>query len=240
MHVRSCLLLLPLLQAADAGDGYAAFAAGRHADAQAAFARVIADAGERPDPAMLFNLALAALHAGDLRTAEATARRLGEQGGEPALTKAAFLLGNVAWAQCELATAQASGPEAEPFALDVAIRRARAAAAAFARAALGSEDWPAARRNAERAQLRLHELQRQKAGQKTDVKKEADQAKPQVVATPQDAQPTDLTPPPTRERELTADELQRLFDQLAKKDQQKRAARTERQRATQAPGERDW
>ena len=75
----------------------------------------------------------------------------------------AFLRGNIAFARCAQASRQARTPLAEPFAFDVAIRHAEKARAFWEQAAMGRDDWPAARRNVERALLVLRDLRREKA-----------------------------------------------------------------------------
>ena len=92
----------------------------------------------------------------ELRRAEEEANRVADPHG-------LFLRGNVAFADCLVAEKQAATAAAEPFAFDVAIALADKAARLWADAAMSREDWPAARRNVERALLKAAELRRRKS-----------------------------------------------------------------------------
>ncbi|MEZ5976737.1 MAG: VWA domain-containing protein [Planctomycetota bacterium] len=75
----------------------------------------------------------------------------------------AFLVGNLEFERARLAARQAQGPEAEPFAFDVAIGRARAAVAAWRDAYLAGDGRAELRRNLERGALLVQELERLRA-----------------------------------------------------------------------------
>ena len=69
----------------------------------------------------MHDLALAALRAKKLGIAAEAAERALHSAPPELRASCEFLRANVAFAQSELAAAQATGPEAEPFAFDVAI-----------------------------------------------------------------------------------------------------------------------
>ncbi|MCB9898349.1 MAG: VWA domain-containing protein [Planctomycetes bacterium] len=227
-------------------DGRAAFDDGRFEDARDAF--VAAAQGDGADaPAVLhYDAALAALRAGDPRSAgEALERASAASDAGALFASLEFLRGNVAMARAEQAAAQASGPEAEPFAWDVAVRRAEAARDAWMSAAVTRDDWPEARRNVERAARRLLEFRRareQAAGNRTlDETKQT-----RILAVPPEARPTATE---TREEEgdvqaqtdeLSAQDVAGLMQTLAEKERQKRALRSERREALSSGVERDW
>src|SRR6185436_14262267 len=77
-----------------------------------------------------------------------------------------FLQGNVAFSRSERSEFEVRELGADRAALDRAIAQAEAARDAWQRAAASRADWPAARRNVERAQQRLvalEELRKQTA-----------------------------------------------------------------------------
>ena len=163
--------------------------------------------------------AVAALRAGDWRGAETRAKELA-----PPLRD--FVRGNVAFAHCEMAERQASSPAAEPFAWDVAIRYGERARDFWKHAAMSRPDWPEARRNVERALLKLDELAQKK--KETERRRQSDK-KPQPKPKPQgDPQGKDETQQPKDQpqlQELTPEQVLRLLDKLAEKEKEKVALR---------------
>lgn len=151
-----------LLAIALLGDPFAAgvraFRAGAFAEALAAFDAAIAEAGDDAPAAWHYDRALAALHAGEWTAAEEACVEALRLGGAAWESRVAFARGCVAAARADEAARFAAQPDAIPSDWDLAIARGRAAFAAFASAAeTHGEDLPAARRNAERALLRLAE-----------------------------------------------------------------------------------
>ncbi len=237
------VLLLPvalLLQGDGAFTrGLDAYRAGRFEEALAAFTEAAGAAGQDVSAELLHDQALAALCAGRFSEAEAAAEQAAARGGPPFAALRDFLVGNVAFARCELAAAQASGPEAEPFAFDVALGQARRARSAWQRAAMSRSDWPAARRNVERALRRLEELEqaRDEARRRAEEEKKKERPEPEA-------------PPPATEEEeraieaqlaeLTGEELRRLFERLAAKEREKRELRRSQRERRSSEVEKDW
>jgi hypothetical protein len=226
--------------------GVRAYRDGRFADAVVAFQAAEAAAGDAAPPELQFDLALAALRAGNLGLAEAAAERAAARGGARFAARREFLLGNVAFARCELAAAQAGGPEAEPFAFDAAIAFAERALRCWATAAADAAGWPAAERNAERALRRIASLH--------DRKRAAAERRPERLADPRlraGTAPQPEPPAPEDPGRLRRDPsvalsgagalpAERLLEQLARKEQQKQALRRELRRRSGATLERDW
>jgi hypothetical protein len=175
--------------------------------------------------------AAAALRAGDWRDAERWAKELAPPVRD-------FVRGNVAFAHCEMAERQASSAAAEPFAWDVAISYGRRARDFWKHAAMSRPDWPEARRNVERALLKLDELAQKK--KEAERKREPDR-KPQPKPIPK-AGKEDTRPPKDEPRieELTPEQVLRLLDKLAKKEKEKVALRRSHRKVRMAEVERDW
>lgn len=209
------------------------------------FALAAAACGPERAPAAVaaYDRSLATLAAGDLRAAASAAEEAKAAGDPEVATLAAFLEGNVLYARAENAGRQADTPMAEPFAFDVAISLAKKARDRWAAAAMTREDWPAARRNVERALLLVAEL---------EAKKAARQNRPPPVPEPK-ISPKILPPPPgegekTEEEiaaeaaktELSPEEVRLLYERLAAKEREKAEIRRQRQREKSADVERDW
>ena len=238
-------LVLPLLPGGDDefALGVRAYREGRPQDA-ARYLRLAAQAaGDAASPELLFDLALASLASGELRQAEIAAEKAAVRGGGTFVPLRDFVLGSAAFARCARAEAQASGPEAEPFAFDIAIGYAIAAQSAWQRAAASRDDWPEARRNVERAQAKLAELrdkkreaQKRKEQAKREQKPKRSEQKPEgdgkgkeeeVQARPQ---PPDAGDP----------QLQALLDLLAAKEKEKRELRRMQQVLQAKPARKGW
>lgn len=199
-------------------------------------------ADEEASPERLFNRALAALRAGDLTAAEADAKRAAARGDPEIEALSDFLRGNTAFARCRMAERQASTAAAEPFAFDVAITYARKARRLWQAAAMSRLDWPAARRNVERALLKEEELKRKKAARDEQQRRKTDRPprpQPRPPPTPgPDAEPDPAVDPQLKE--LAPEEVLRLLDKLAQKEKEKRALRRSERKARTAGVERDW
>ncbi len=220
--------------------GSRAYRDGRFDDAWRAFAAVDRERGDDAPPELLVDLALAALGAGALDAAEIAAEKAAVRGGGELYAFRDFVLGNAAFVRAERAEAQAGGPEAEPFAFDVAIAYARAAADAWAAAAARGADWPAARRNVERSLRKIDELteRRSEAEKRQQERKKDPKEEPEPVP-PKDDEPE--IAPPTVAPELDGPELvERLLDRLAAKEREKHEVRQANRRARSADVERDW
>lgn len=224
-------------------EGARAWREGRFAAAHEAFAEVTRAAGDRATAAAFFDESLAALRAGRLTDAEAAAERAAARGGPAAYPMRDFLLGNAAFARTARAESQASGPEAEPFAFDVAIAHVDLALAAWVRAATSRRDWPEARRNVERALMKRAEL----VASRDEARRRADEARRKERDAPRPNEPT--ASDRTDERAPTAapqgfdegPELERrLFELLARKEREKLAGRAATRAAESTAVEREW
>ena len=199
--------------------------------------------------------ALEAIRAGRLDDAEALVREMARAGDEAFEPRVAFARGRLAWARSEAAEAAAAGPGADPTMLEFAIVRAEDAVAAWRRAAASREDWPAARRNVERALLRVERLRKAKGerDKKPDAKPPPDPKPPPRpdLWPPPPPPPPPLPPKPPDARQptpspddalpdLTPEALARLLERIAAQEQAKRAKRAAVRVERSAGVEKDW
>ena len=228
------LTLLALLLFGCSDPGVKAYGEGRFRDALEAFR----SAGDDAPPARLVNRALAALRAGDLTDSETAAEAAAARGTPEIAALCDFLRGNAAFERCLMTERQASTAAAEPFAFDVAITYARKARGYWQLAAMSRSDWPEARRNVERALLKVDELERKKADREEQQRRKTDpRPKPKPAPTPDAEQDPAVQP---QLKELDPDEVSRLLDKLAEKEEEKRALRRSHRKARMAEVERDW
>lgn len=224
----------------DATVGLDAYREGRFEDAHTEISRAVEEQGENAPARLRYNHALAALRAGRIGEAEASSKRAAAVAEAPEVVAiAAFLLGNVAFARCELAERQARTLEAEPFAFEVAIRFGEIARDAWQRAAMSRADWPIARRNVERALLMLESL---KDRQTRAKRKKEGRPEPRPVPLPEPDPDEPPEGPETEpgEKELSTGEVLALFERLAEKEREKRALRLSARRSRMQDVERDW
>jgi tetratricopeptide (TPR) repeat protein len=222
-------------------DGRAHYEAGHFAEAQAAFDEAVTAAGDGASAVLLYDQALAAVRTGRYRAAEEAVRRAREAPGADDLVPLLdFVLGNVAWLRSEVAEAEANRPGGEPTAHEWAVASTVDALAAWRRAAASRDDWPEARRNVERALLRLDRLREQKAGgsRRVDVPVPRTDTPPVAPEPPPPEQGPDT--PSTETRELSAAEVAGLLDLLQKKEQEKLAGRRAERESHGGGVERDW
>jgi hypothetical protein len=251
-----------LLAGCDASSrGRDAYREGRFRDAHQAFAAAADAAGDGASAELLYDRALSALRDGDPRDAEASARKAAERDGAEIAALADFVRGSAAFARCETAALQAGAPEAEPFAYDVAIAAAASARDAWETAAANRADWPEARRNVERALLRIAQLRDKKAeAERRRNQKSAPRPNPKPVPQAKPSpDPRDPARPPVPPKppsdgsapgedakteaqlaELTPSQVRQLFERLAAKEKEKLDLRRSRRQATSADVERDW
>lgn len=235
-----------------------AFAAGRFADALRLREGELARAGGDASPELLLSLATAAFRAGDMDRAETAAAAA--EGARPAGETAAavrFLRGSIAWARSEAAELRSRGPRATPMDHAAAVASAEDALVHWQRAAMaGEEDRPAARRNAERALLRLAALREKRRDGtggpppppppedplRTDDGKPA----PDTPDAPEVDQPEDVPGDPGDEAkpegpaELAPAAVSALAERLATKEKEKWDLRRRVRRERADPAERDW
>jgi hypothetical protein len=195
--------------------------------------------GEEATAIRQYNEALEAYAAGELRHAYASAEKAARLGGAETAGYADFLRGNVKFAECALAEEQAGTAEAEPFALEVALAYARSARDLWQSAAMSRPDWPAARRNVERALLKIRELTDRKEEAKSRKERRPD-PKPAPKPEPLDPGLDPDQPPEALLTELSAEEIRRLFERLARKEQEKVDLRRATRRERMSEVERDW
>jgi hypothetical protein len=254
------ILGLALAACGDAGDGLAAYRDGRYADAHRLLSAALRDAGPSASGELAADAALAALRDGAFDEATSAAKDAAARGDADVAGFAEFVRGNAAFAKCDVAEAQAKTPEAEPFAYDLAIRWAAAARDAWIAAAASRGDWPEARRNVERANLRLAALSQAKAEREAQRRRTGP---PKIRPKPLPSggkgdPPADPAPPQPAPgaqtgkepkvpggdeavvTELSPAEVRRLLDRLAEKEREKIALRRAEQEKRRAEAERDW
>ncbi|MAB80946.1 MAG: hypothetical protein CMJ89_16490 [Planctomycetes bacterium] len=229
-------------------DGVTAYNGGRYAEASETFARAEERAGHGAGPELLFDRALAALRAGDLRVAEYSAEKAVVRGGAEFESLRIFLFANAAFGRSLRAEAEAGLRDADPTAFGRAIDHLGRAIELWRVAAMRNDfhgDWPAARRNLERALRKLEELEKKKeeAEQNQNKKKEKEPEQKQEEPTEDpDAQSEEqerqATPQP--EVDLSSAELAQLFERLRAMEREKRELRQERRRVRSADVEKDW
>ena len=216
-------------------EGVAAYRAGRTRDAFAAFDAAVRAAGDRASPELLYDRALAALQIGERDVAEASVAEAARRGGPEFAALRDFVRGNVAFARSQL----------DGLARDSTIALLEDALAAWRAAAASRPDWPEARRNVERALLRLESLRERRVdGRRDDPGR---RPSPPTPGRPDQPPP----PPPPSERagpeaardveasELSPSDVRRLFERLREKEREKLALRAQ-ERARGGEVERDW
>lgn len=144
-----------------------------------------------------------------------------------------FLKGNAAYAASVALEKEAAAGDPEAF--KAAVMRAEDALAYWQRAATTRADWPPARRNVERALLRVAALRERKrdSGKKKDPKKkdEPDKRDDEAMKAPPRRVATEALPD---ERVLG------ILDVLEQREQARRALRQKRRAERSASVERDW
>ncbi len=242
--MRILLVSMLLLQGGDTAAGVKAWSEGRHRTAFEEFAAAAREAGDDAPPALLWNAALAALRSGALVEAGTLAEKAAACGGPEFRGLRDFLQGNVAWVRCAKAELQTMRPDAGAVLFDAAIAEAGAAQAAWQLAATSRPDWPEARRNVERAARKADELRKKKAEAEAQNTRKREE-RPEPPPPPED--PAGATeeappevPPDLLRTELAADEVRRLFEKLALKEQERARVRRLRQLAPGQIVEKDW
>ena len=189
-------------------------------------ALVLASCGSS-DGRTALEAARAHLRAGDLAAAEAAAERAAAS--DDALDPwRAFVRGNAAFARSVSLDEEVSRPNADPRARTTALSFAEDALAYWRAAASSRRDWPAARRNAERALIRIDKLR--------------EQGREKRKKAPEQKKEDDPEPKPARVemQELPPSQVMALLELLQAKEQQKRKDRRDQRRAASARVERDW
>jgi hypothetical protein len=185
--------------------------------------------------------ALTALQADDTERALDLAERAAD-GDARFVPLRDFVRGSASFAKGKLAARQADTPEAEPFAWQLAITHMRRARDAWQRAATSRDDWPAARRNVERALLELDDFRRrQEEADRRRRPPDRPKPKPRPLPQPEPDNPEPDAPPdaPKPIAELTRAEVLALYEKLAAKEAEKRAVR-QKEQESRTDVVRDW
>jgi len=225
----------------------------------ALLAAALAGCGERAPGDEAWARADAAIARGDLAAAEAAARDAAAHPERAALGAIVyFVRGSVAFARSERAEAAAALPDADPTLLDRAIADAEDALVAWRKAATSRDDWPAARRNVERAAIRLAALRAKKGGARPPPGAPDATPIPRAGKEGPSARAPGLPPPPpppprggadpaakppsveVTTSELPSGEVLGLLDVLRAKEREKQAARRGEQERRGGDVERDW
>jgi hypothetical protein len=240
-----------------AAPGVEHWRAGRFPEALAAFRDAETRAKGDASPEVLYDRALAATRAGSPAEVDAAADAAAARGGAEFAELRDFLRGNAAYSRAETSEFQADIPGSPPDSIDRAIVHAESARDAWTRAAAARSGWPAASRNARRAEILVEHLKKKKAAGPTGAKK-APNAKPRLVEgekPPDDAEAPPMPEPPKPqagppqppveasappEAALSRAEVLQLLDRLDAKEREKEGVRRARRAAQAADVERDW
>lgn len=224
--------------------GIEAWRAGDPREALARFTDAVVDAGADASAELLYDRALAALATGELAVAEASADAAAVRGGGEFIARRDFVRGNTAFARS--LSAEAEAKPGATAAIDRALAHAETAFRSWCAAAAARDDWPEARRNAERALLRVESL-RARRGRPLPGLEKAALVRPRPLA---GSDPNAPDPAPgsgkgeakidVAKSDLTAEDVRRLADVLAKKEAEKLAARRAARDRQPADVERDW
>ncbi len=237
------------------GEGYAHHMAGRHEQALRTWEAESVGADPREQGRLQNNMALAALALGQVEDAEAAAAKAVERGGEQFAPLLAFVRGNLAFERSKQMEHEATRPGGDPKAMEMALMLAEDAQGRWQQAAtLRATDWPEARRNVERALIRLKALRDSKRGGRADRPSqpepggdpEAGDDKPDDGPEPpkpptKDGQDPSLPPDDAlNRRDLPASKVLGLLDLLAEKDKERLDIRRKARRERSSQVEQDW
>ncbi len=232
------LLSALLLGGCDATtEGRRAWDDGDEEAALAHFDTAVAEAGEGAgaSAALLYDQAVAALAVGEYERAEAAAREAALRDEDAYAGLDAFVRGSAAFARSEVAFVQASATPDDPRALMPALRFAEDALAGWQWAAASRpDDWPEARRNAERGLLWLQDLRELRAGDGQKKPPPPDETDPEEEEKP----PEPL--PPLETEDLPSGRVLELLELLQAKEQKKILERRARRHVRGGSVEKDW
>jgi len=255
----TAIVLSLLVAGCDAtATGVEHYRAGLYPEALAAFRDAERRAGEDASPELLFDHALAAARSGEPAEVDSAADAAAARGGREFAELRDFLRGNAAYSRAETAEFQADLPMAPPDSIDRAIALATTARDAWTRAAAARGDWPAASRNAQRAEILVAHLRAKKAAGGKGDRVAGGRGKPRIVAGEKPPESPDAPPlpePPRPQRDapsgtkpaaetpvvpLTRAQVLALLDRLDAKEREKLDLRRARRAEQPADVERDW
>jgi hypothetical protein len=189
----------------------------------------------------LHNQAVAALRSGDLVAAEIAAEKAAARGGAAFEARRDFVLGNAAFARCEKDEFAAMGPRGAA-AIEAAIGHAERARDFWRGAAAGRPDWPEARRNVERARIKLDAL-RLKRDELTPASPPPKPKPPPPRDRTVPRRPDDFTPAPRVQpqlEEIPTPDVLSLLEKLKAKEQDKNKVRRAQRQSGRYAVEKDW
>jgi len=175
-----------------------------------------------------------------LQTAEMPTRFTGKQRRTQLQAQLTFLRGNLALTQSEQKLAQAEAAFGKPADWTEAVRLNKLAEVQWIAARGAAQDWPAARRNIERAQARRAEIMRRAEAAGVDADPNAGQDNTLTERAPpkdpKDDAPSapPLPPPPTPER------IDALLERMQNQEDKKRSVRRAQPGLDSPAVERDW
>jgi hypothetical protein len=238
------LIVLLLVPACDgAADGADLWRAGRRDEAYALWRRAAERAGARASPALSADLALGAADAGEDDAALRHAAEALAAGGAAYEGVDAFVRGWVAFRRSVAAEAAATPDDAGDEAYQRAVRDAEDALGAWRTAAASRADWPEARRNVERALLRLERLREKRVRRQPrprEVPGEEPRERPPPSGEETVEDPSARPDGSVAAEELPADRVLGVLDLLRKKEAERLRVRREERVRSGAGVERDW
>lgn len=159
---------------------------------------------------------------------------------EDAEARATFLRGNRAYALSLQAEAESLRPGGDPTAAEAARSLTEDALAAWRMAAATRRDWPEARRNVERALLRLDLLrERAKDGGKPRPEPDSQPPPPPPPVPGRDTNPVEA-PTVLETGDLPTADVMKVLDVLKEKEKARRETRRAEREARGGGVERDW
>lgn len=226
--------------------------------------KAVAERGDEAPAELFYNLSLAALAVGAIEDAEIAAEKAAVRGGEPFYSRRDLLLARAAWQKSEQAEAAAEMQNQNPLAYGRAIAHAESALREWRSALRRDPEAAEARRNAERAVVRILTLKKKRdlAAQPPPKKDGAapppESAKNGERKTEEDSGSNDETenrrprkelprPEPVEAKgpialptELSDDQVKRLSERLTEKEREKKKSRRARVDSGRTDVEKDW
>lgn len=198
-----------------------------------------ADVDDRLAAPAAFDAAIEALTQGELDQADRGAERAALADLDGYRARRDFVQGCSAWRRSEAAEILAEQPEAGLPALDAAVGAAHRSAASFLAAARAEHDWPAARRNLQRALERIVYLEKRRDLMRAEARRDQPEEKP--APEPEAGMPIEEEVATRLEAgELEDAALARVLELLARKEREKLELRRRRLAERARDEEGDW